>query len=502
MPLPHRGGSCERVPADFSIKIVSKMLDPEPGTVVTRAQDAVDRMATGSERCPMTGTVFFGSSEYAVGEREGFAIVTISRTGDTSGAVNVTYSTNAATASAGVDYSPAHSVAVIGAGETSVTIEIPILDDSLFESTEAFAVSIESIDSGTLLFPRNAIVRILDDENPSADPHEPPLVSDYPVTVSDVITGLDQPMSMIWLPGSENIALIAQKKGQIAVVNTDTGEVADDLLIDLNAEVNSNSDRGLMDIAIHPDFENNPYLYAFYVVDPPGAAGTGGNNGEDGDGNRYAQVVRWELDLTSDTPTLVAGSKTIILGAAGQSFDDISGYGDVDSTLLENVGLPPSDIDPETGAYKRDYIKVDSITHAGGALSFGPDGMLYVSVGDGASFNFVDPRAVSVQDIDSLSGKILRVDPITGQGLADNPFADAGDLGANASKVWMYGIRNPFSMTFADDGRLFMSETGWYTYEEVNAGHAGSNFGWPYFEGADYGNLFLRIPVKADRHSI
>ncbi len=445
----------------------------------------------------MTGSVFFGSNEYAVGERDGFASVTVVRTGDTAGAVHVTYATNPSSATSGADYTATHAVAVIAAGETSVTIEIPILDDSLSESTEAFAISIESIDSGTLLFPRNTVVKILDDENPATEPHEPPLVSDYTVSVSNVITGLDQPMSMIWLPGSDEIALIAQKKGQIAVINTHTGEVSDDLLIDLNAEVNSNSDRGLMDIIIHPDFANHPYLYAFYVVDPPGAAGSGGNAGEDGDGNRYAHVVRWELDISGGTPSLVAGSKTVILGAAGQSFNDISGYGNVDSTLLENVGLPSSEIDPSTGSYKRDYIKVDSITHAGGALSFGPDGMLYVAVGDGASFNFVDPRAISVQDVDSLSGKILRIDPITGDGLADNPFADAGDLGANASKVWMYGLRNPFTMTFADDGRLFMSETGWYTYEEVNAGGAGSNFGWPYFEGADYGNLF-RAPGYQD----
>ena len=387
-------------------------------------------------------------------------------------------------------------MAVIAAGETSVTIDIPILDDDLSESTEAFAVSIEFIDSGTLLFPRNTVVKILDDENPATDP---PSRRSSPTTTSRSRPSLPsrtrtrptpiQPMSIVWLPGSDNLALVAHKKGQISIVNTETGEVSDDFLIDLRDEVNSNSDRGLMDIVIHPDFENNPYLYAFYVVDPPGAAGTGGNDGEDGDGNRYAHVVRWELDLSGGTPTLVEGSKTDHprrRRAVLRPTSPVTAM--IDSTLLENIDQPSSEIDPVTGEYKQDYIKVDSITHAGGALAFGPDGMLYVSVGDGASFNFVDPRAVSVQDVDSLSGKILRVDPLTGQGLADNPFA-TGDLDANASKVWMLGLRNPFTMTFADDGRLFMSETGWYTYEEINAGGAGANFGWPYYEGADFGNL-------------
>jgi glucose/arabinose dehydrogenase len=458
----------------------------------------------------MSGTVFLASNAYSVHEQDGFVTIKVTRTGDTSAAVNVSFASHDMSATNGADYTRVEGVATIAAGETSASIDIPIINDGLSEATETFSISIESISSGTLLFPRTATVKILDDENPATEPPEPPLVSDYDVNVDTVIvfptidpTYAYQPMSIVWLPGQDDLALVAHKKGQISVVNTATGAVADDLLIDLRDEVNSNSDRGLMDIVIHPDFENHPYLYAFYVVDPPGSAGTGGNAGEDGDGNRYAHVVRWELDLSGDTPTLVPGSKTVIVGAGGQSLADVSGNGLIDSTLAENIDLPSSEIDPDTGEYKQDFIKVDSITHAGGALAFGPDGMLYVSVGDGASFNLMDPRAQSVQDVDSLSGKILRIDPITGKGLADNPFADPGDLDANASKVWMLGLRNPFTMTFADDGRLFMSETGWYTYEEINVGGAGANFGWPFFEGADLGHLYptpdyADLPSAAD----
>jgi len=450
----------------------------------------------------MSGTVFLDSNAYSVREQDGVVTITVSRTGDATGAVNVAYAANPGTATSGADYASVAGVATIAAGETSVSIDIPIVNDGVSETTETFSVSIVSIDSGTLLFPRTATIKILDDENPVTEPTSPPLVSDYDVKIETVATFVNpdpdgdpdwvyqlQPMSIVWLPGSDNHALVAHKKGQISIVNTATGEVAEDFLIDLRDDVNSNGDRGLMDIAIHPDFHNHPYLYAFYVVDPPGSAGRGGLDGEDGDGNRYAHVVRWELDLSGDVPSLVPGSKQIILGTAGQSLDDVSGHGLIDSTMEENINVPSSEIDPVTGEYKQDYIKLDSGTHAGGALAFGPDGMLYVSVGDGASFNMVDPRALSVQDVNSLSGKILRVDPLTGQGLADNPFATA-DLDANASKVWMLGLRNPFTMAFADDGRLFMSETGWYTYEEINAGEAGANFGWPYFEGADYGELF------------
>ena len=135
-------------------------------------------------------------------------------------------------------------------------------------------------------------------------------------------------------------------------------------------------------------------------------------------------------------------------------------------------------------------LKVDSRSHAGGALAFGPDGALYVSVGDGTSFNFADPRSFYVQDLDSLAGKILRIDPITGSGLADNPFVEPGaDLAANRSKVWQLGLRNPFTMNFDETGQLFISEVGWAKWEEINSAGAGANFGWPFYEGGDNGVL-------------
>ena len=88
-----------------------------------------------------------------------------------------------------------------------------------------------------------------------------------------------------------------------------------------------------------------------------------------------------------------------------------------------------------------------------------------------------------VQDLDSLSGKILRINPITGKGLADNPFYN-NDADANRSKVYQLGLRNPFRMTIdQDNGNVYIGDVGWTTWEEINAGEAGANFGWPYYEG-------------------
>ncbi len=157
-----------------------------------------------------------------------------------------------------------------------------------------------------------------------------------------------------------------------------------------------------------------------------------------------------------------------------------------------------SEVDPNTGEYIRDYLKVDSRSHAGGSLEFGPDGALYVSVGDGTSFNYADPHSVSVQDLDSLSGKILRVDPETGRGFTDNPFWEQGlSLDSNQAKVYQLGLRNPFAMAFDENGQLFIGNTGWNSWEAVFTGQAGANFGWPFYEGGDNGVL-LTTPVYRD----
>ncbi len=82
----------------------------------------------------------------------------------------------------------------------------------------------------------------------------------------------------------------------------------------------------------------------------------------------------------------------------------------------------------------------------------------------------MDPRASRVQDLNNLSGKILRVDPATGRGVSSNPFFD-GNLDSNRSKVWQYGFRNPFRMSFQpNSSRLFIGDVGWTQWEEINSG--------------------------------
>jgi glucose/arabinose dehydrogenase len=128
--------------------------------------------------------------------------------------------------------------------------------------------------------------------------------------------------------------------------------------------------------------------------------------------------------------------------------------------------------------------------HNGGAIHFGPDGYLYVATGENAN-------PANAQSLNNLLGKILRIGP-DGSIPPDNPFVNTA-TGVNRA-IWAYGLRNPFTFAFQRGGsRMFLNDVGQNTWEEINRGQAGANYGWPATEGATTDARFVS-PLFAYGH--
>ena len=288
---------------------------------------------------------------------------------------------------------------------------------------------------------------------------------------------------------SDGRIFVGQKNGVIKVFQslTDTNPIT---VADLSGSVQDFWDRGLLGMALAPDFPASPYVYVLYAYDAP----IGGTPPTWGDA----------------CPTPPGPTTDGCLVSARVSRLQISG----------NV---------MTGA---EHVLVNDWcqqfpSHSVGTLLFGRDGYLYVTGGDGASFNNVDygqygatypgglanpcgdpPGAVgtplsppgaeggalrsqSVRRTNgpaTLDGAILRIDPATGAGVLGNPFFSSAD--ANARRIVAYGLRNPFRITQRPGtDELWIGDVGWNTWEEINrvvapSGATASNFGWPCYEGA------------------
>jgi glucose/arabinose dehydrogenase len=276
----------------------------------------------------------------------------------------------------------------------------------------------------------------------------------------------DLPTALAFLPDGR--LLVAEKGGIVYVVE---GGVRRPMWVH-EEEVLNTDDRGLLAIAVDPDFAVNRYVYFLYTVDPD-------SNGIELDhhNDAFGRLTRYQVSA-NDRTLVDESSRTVLIGRTW-----------------------------------RDGFASGSGTHTVGGLAWGRDGSLLVSAGDGAHHEQVDAGgldpglfgvdrtdpledigAFRAQDLGSLDGKVLRVDPATGLGYSSNPYFD-GDPASRRSRVWAYGLRNPFRMAFrpgtgssaaadGDPGTLYVTDVGWITWEEVNVARGpGVNFGWPCFEG-------------------
>jgi len=226
-----------------------------------------------------------------------------------------------------------------------------------------------------------------------------------------VAAGLSAKTAMAFAPDGR--LFVCLQTGQIRVIKNGT------LLPDefMSITVDPSGERGLLGIAFDPNFSViRPYVYIYYTV--PGSPA-------------HNRVSR----LSANGDLVQPNSELQLLN-------------------LENLSLTATN-------------------HNGGALNFGPDGKLYVAVGDNAD-------GTNSQTLANRLGKILRIND-NGTIPSDNPFV--GVVGANPA-IWALGLRNPYSFAFQPGtGRMFINDVGQSTFEEINLGVAGSNYRWPNCEG-------------------
>lgn len=262
---------------------------------------------------------------------------------------------------------------------------------------------------------------------------------------SETITGgLFLPTAIDFAPDGRTF--VGGKSGIVSIVDANGNLLPDPFYIVSN--INTSGDRGLLGIAIDPDFTNTGYVYIAHTHE---------NNPSNPDGPKTARITR----VTANGNTAVPGSEVVILGTVGGS---------------------PSQPSCQNFAVTADCIPSDSLSHTIGGIRFGMDGKLYVATGDGAGFTSVDPNAFLSQNIDSLAGKILRLNK-DGTGAAGNYF-HTGNGNENRSKVMAYGFRNSYRFNFDPaTGDLYVADVGWFTREELNYVVQGGNYGWPCREG-------------------
>jgi glucose/arabinose dehydrogenase len=456
---------------------------PEPEEKFGFSLNRVDGAALGTSRTAQitivdndaaVGSIAFGNANYTVNENGTQATITVQRSGNISGAASVSYATSNGTATAGSDYTARTGTLNFAANQASASFTIPITNDTVGERNETVNLTLSNPTGGNLGTQATAVLTIVDDDPGS-------------FVKETFVSGLVQPTAFAWSPDNR-LMFVAEKSGLIRVV--EDGVLQATPFADLRDRVNDVRDRGMLGIAVHPDFPTTPYIYVSYTYDPPEAATGTGLAARDQKGNRPSQVAR----LTANAST---GYKTVVDTNPAPGAEAISGLEVIvgknstwantsrpDANSTDNFSIPESG--RNANGYIQDYLVTDSESHSIGGISFGTDGKLYISNGDGASYGDVDERAFRTLELDSLSGKLLRVDPITGQGLTDNPFYN-GNVNSNRSKVLNYGLRNPFRHAINPaTGVPYIGDVGWTQWEEINRGR-GVNFGWAGYEGRDGG---------------
>ena len=263
-----------------------------------------------------------------------------------------------------------------------------------------------------------------------------------------VVSGLALPVDIQNAADGSGRLFIVEKRGRILILVN--GKILPAPFLDISGEVGSQHDeQGLLGLAFHPDYAHSGLFFVNYT-----------------DGNGNTVIARFHV--ATDDPNRADPASEVDVLRVNQPFDN----------------------------------------HNGGGLAFGPDGFLYIGLGDGGSEG--DPLRTG-QDLQTMLGKMLRIDVDHGDDYSippDNPFVKSGGL----PEIWAYGLRNPWRFSFDPlTGNLYIADVGQDAWEEVDFVPAGTpgglNFGWSYFEamhpyqGQPPANAAFAGPVSEYSHA-
>jgi len=242
------------------------------------------------------------------------------------------------------------------------------------------------------------------------------------LTLRRIVTGLESPVFVTAPPGDTRRLFVVEQAGRIRIVRD--GQLVAEPFLDIRDRVKAGGERGLLSVAFHPDYARNGRLFVDYT-----------------DRNGDTRIDRFQVTHDPDRADPASGTRLL-------------------------------------------FIRQPYANHNGGLVMFGPDGMLWIGMGDGGSGG--DPHD-NGQNRNVLLGKLLRIDVDHGSPYAipaDNPFADGKN---GRPEIWAWGLRNPWRFSFdASERKLYVADVGQWDWEEVDVVSdrtPGLDFGWRLREG-------------------